>query len=331
MKKEMNNKRGSNLDDSALVDVLLNAASVLASNDTEVTLLTPAGAPRVTDEPVDSGARLTPANNVDGVSDGGGAARAVHDAALVGMHLASIEVDGDDTSVVDGSLDGRDAGANVADSGDLDLDLGSNILASALLGSVAVGRVEHHTLLGIGHGIRGAATIAAVAGSDTVDELLLREHRRSLLLGLGIGASHGGNGREGPARTARCLVADGRDPALVAGIPGGGKSSNLLSSGLSSNLVNLGKLDLAVELLREAVRDGGHAILSVVTKGVVLSSLLHVGVEDLITTSFLGVRLVGLAIGGLVGLPERIDLEGKSAGSSSEEGKGINSLHVGKQ
>jgi len=217
-------------------------------------------------------------------------------------------------------------------SGDLDLDLGSRVLASALLGGVAVGRVEHHTLLGIFHSMRGAATIAAVAVSlGAIDKLLLRKHGRSLLLGLGPGASHGGNSREGPAGAALCLVADGRDPALAAGIPRGGKSSNLLSSGLSSNLVNprnLRKLDLGVELLREAIRDGGHAILSIVASSVVLGSLLHVGVEDLITTGFLGIRLVGLAIGGLVSLPERIDLEGEGAGSSSEEGKGINSLHV---
>jgi len=107
-RQEVNNK-GSNLDDSALVDVLLNTASVLASDETDIALLTPAGAPRVTDDPVDSGARLTPADNVDGVVDGSGAAGAVHDAASVRLHLVGIEVDGDDTAVVDGSLDGRDA------------------------------------------------------------------------------------------------------------------------------------------------------------------------------------------------------------------------------
>jgi len=121
-RQEMNNK-GSNLDDSALVEVLLNAASVLARNDTEVTLLTPPGAPRVTNEPVRSGARLAPADDVDGVVDGGGAARGRDNTALVRHDLVGVEVDRDDTSVVDGSLDGRDALRGAADSGDLDLDL----------------------------------------------------------------------------------------------------------------------------------------------------------------------------------------------------------------
>jgi len=316
------------LRDSDVHGVDLDTASVLAGDDAEVALLTPAAAPRVADEPVVGRARLAPADGSDTVVDRGGALGGRDDTAPVGLELVGVESDHERAVVVDASLHGADALGGIAVADNLRLDLLGVVLATALACLVRIGRVEHETLLGIGSGSKRPATRAAVVTSGAVDELLLREHRRSALVLLGIGDGDGGNSAEGPAGTAGTLVANSRDPLLATSIERGRKSRNLLSSGLSSNLGGLRKDDASEELLREAIRDRGHTVLGIIALSVVLSSKTHVLIEHLITALLLGVVLVGLAEGGLVGLPERIILESHGAGSSSDKGKCINSLHV---
>jgi len=311
--------------DRAAVD----ATSVLAHDHAEVALLTPARAPRVADDPVLGGARLTPADDDDGVVGRSGAARGRDDTLLVGLEL--VGVDGDTAAAVvnNGLLDAVDSLGGPGNRGDLRLYLLGVELASALLGLVRIGRVEHDTLLGIVSSSVSKTAAAAVAAGDAIDELLLREHGRSSLVLLGIADGHDTGGGEGPAGTALTLVTDSGDPLLAASIEGSRKSSNLLSSGLRLGHSALDIIiDIGEDLLREAIRKVGHAILSLILSGVELSSIGHVLVEDLITTLFLGIVLIGLAISGLVCLPERIVLEGHGAGSSSEKGKCINSLHV---
>jgi len=313
------------LDETGLT---LNTASVLARDDAEVAALTPALAPRVADDPVVGGARLAPADSNNSVVGGLGAARGRDDTLLVGLELVGVDSNIDCTVVNNALLDGIDRLGDPSPRGDLRLYLLGVELAAALLGLVRIGRVEHDTLLGILSSSLSPATIAAIALLVAIDNLLLREHGRSGLVLLGIVDGHDTGSTEGPAGTALTLVTDSGDPLLLASIEGSRKSGNLLSSGLrlSHSALKTGKL--SEDLLREAIRKVGHAILSIITGGVELSSKGHVLVEDLITTLFLGIVLIGLAISGLVCLPERIVLEGHGAGSSSEKGKCINSLHV---
>jgi len=307
----------------------LDTASVLAEDNAEVALLTPAGAPRVTDDPVVGRARLTPADGDNGVVDAGGAARGRDDTLLVVHDLVGVEANRDGTGVDDLLLDGVDVLLGKVTSGrNLRLDLLGVELAAALACLVRVGRVEHDTLLGSVGSLIGPATVAAIADLVAIDHLLLREHRRSLLVLLSIANGHHTDSREGPAGAALTLVADCRDPLLLASIERGRKSRNLLLSGCRLTLNVLREVELGENLLREAIRKRSHTVLSIITGGVELSSIGHVLVEDLIATLFLGVVLIGLAEGGLVCLPEGIVLEGHGAGSSSEKGKCINSLHV---
>jgi len=327
-KERKEEERSRRLCDSDVLGHVLDTASVLAEDHADITLLTPARAPRVADDPVVGRAGLAPAKDDDGVVGGDRAVGAVHDTALVGLHLVGIEDADDGTVVVDGSLHGIDGLGDRAKGDNLRLDLLGVELALANTGSVRVGRVEHETLLGILSSLERPATRAAVSGSAAIDELLLREHGRSALVLLGIVDVHDTSDREGPAGAAGLLVADSGDPLLVAGIEGGGKSSDLLSSGLRRSLGGLGGREVHHELLGEAVGDNSHTVLSILGVGVELGSTTHVLVEHLVAALLLSLMLVGLAEGGLVGLPERILLEGHGAGSSSDKGKCIDSLHV---
>jgi len=320
-------ERLDHLDEAGLA---LNTASVLAHNNAEVAALTPALTPRVADDPVLGGAGLAPADSNDSVVGGSGALGGRDDTLLVGLELVGIDSNIDSTVVNNGLLDGIDRLGDVSPRGNLRLNLLGVELAAALLGLVGISRVEHDTLLGIFSCHFSPATIAAIALLVAIDNLLLREHRRSLLVLLGIVDGHHTSGTKCPAGTALTLVTDSRNPLLLASIEGSRKSSNLLLSGLRLRLTLNRIVNIGEDLLRETVRKMSHAVLSIITSSIELSSKSHVLVEDLIATLFLGIMLIGLAEGGLVCLPEGIGLEGHGAGSSSEKGDCINSLHVDK-
>jgi len=308
----------------------VDAASVLAHDHAEVAALTPVLAPRVADDPVLGGAGLAPADNDDSVVGRSGAAGGRDDTLLVGLELVGIDRDTAGTSVNNSLLDTIDRLGGPSDRGNLRLNLLGVELAAALLGLVGISRVEHDTLLGIFSCHFSPATVAAIALLVAIDNLLLREHRRSLLVLLGIVDGHHTSGTKCPAGTALTLVTDSRNPLLLASIEGSRKSSNLLLSGLRLRLTLNRIVNIGEDLLRETVRKMSHAVLSIITSSIELSSKSHVLVEDLIATLFLGIMLIGLAEGGLVCLPEGIGLEGHGAGSSSEKGDCINSLHVDK-
>jgi len=115
------------------------------------------------------------------------------------MELGCINSGRDDTRVLDSGLDGRDSGRDRDDSGDLHLDLARIVLAGSLSALVGVVRVEHKTLLGVLKSIIKITPGAALAVLLAINELLLRENKRSLALLLGMSGRDSGDSRECPA------------------------------------------------------------------------------------------------------------------------------------
>jgi hypothetical protein len=89
--------------------------------------------------------------------------------------------------------------------------VGAVVDASAICSGVRVAGLSHRVVaLVVNKGARLPATVATVAGLNTVNKLLLSE--REQVAGLDLpGAFKSGNGGEGPAGTALTLVLDGVD------------------------------------------------------------------------------------------------------------------------
>lgn len=172
-------ERGS---DSKVLSQANTVARVLNSN-ADVAVLTPASAPRVTDNPVLlAGVADTPTDHVDGVIDAGGAAVGVKDTTLVLHEVVVASGDSNRDRVLLKLSLPLSGGPALLDAGvALGLNASvSNLAATActFFGSVGIFVFGNHTVgvsiivESIGH----ETTIAAiVASGSAVNKLLLRE------------------------------------------------------------------------------------------------------------------------------------------------------------
>jgi len=246
--------------------VHLDTADTLAvdGGDLDVALLTPRGAPGVSDDVVLLATLGTVANSSDGVVKRGTAGGAVED--TTGVHLEDVLVglDGDgDGGLVNGSLElGDGVSGNVGVAGNLDLLEGLVGLAGTSLagaGGVGVVRLE---LLSVGlevvEGVALPATVATVGGLVARDNLLLREGEEGASLEE-VSTLDGAGGGESPAGTASSLVLDGVNGTLGSPVDGVGEVGGIELN----NVLGLVVLALvAEELLVLVVSPGGHVVVA---------------------------------------------------------------------
>jgi len=303
--------------------IVLNTASVGATLDADVTVLTPGLAPRVLDNPVLGGALNTPANDGNTVIGRASiAARAVHDTAAVVVELGSIKSDGKRTILLDGSHHLLlVASSEGVDALHLHLGLGSIKLAAALIALVRIVRLEHETTsaLDVVHSIGRPATVTAVIVTITIDDLLLRERKKLVVLEE-VGTLASNNSAESPAGTALLLILHVNNGTLLTPVKRLGETISLLDISATDVSRDL-KRDAVTLLIRELV----PAIRSSRIDLVELLSASHVLLEGGIADSLL-TSTVGLAELGLVRDPERIVLVAKCKSTSSKS-KNDDSLH----
>ena len=214
-----------------------NTAHVHASLDLEEALVTPAGAPRVLNDPVVH-ARLVSAeaNSQHGV---------VHVLRLVLAGVRDVDAGGVVTEAVD-NLEGDGDGA-VAVHGRAhlllvtlgDVDGAAGHLegkggrvngAGSILSIVGIGGLSGDTTSSgnILKGVRRQATIAPVVivVTSAINQLLLSKRVEAAVLDKRVSLEASNSG-ESPARSAVTLILDRRDTVVVTPIPGGGKVSDL--------------------------------------------------------------------------------------------------------
>ena len=182
--------------------------STVSDGESHVALLAPGGAPGVSHDPVLLATGGAPADNVGGVVELSAATGVVEDTATVALEdgLVSLNGDSEDT-LLEGSLHlARVLGSNTnvsRSAGGVGIGwLVRVVLAGTITTSVSVvGLVVGVVALVVLEGVGLDTTVATVAGSVTINELLLRQAVE--VAGLGgpvvLHASHGG---EGPAGTA---------------------------------------------------------------------------------------------------------------------------------
>lgn len=231
--------------DSWVEGLLLDTADTLAINggDLDVTLITPAGAPRVSDDVVllARGGISAVADSSDGVVKVGTAGGGVEDTGLVHLEDELVGLNGDGSWLEgDGGLEGRDGvGLDVGVARDLDLLEG--LVRGAGAGGAGARGVWVVRVQFIGVGLQVVegrvlpTAIAAEGGLVAGDDLLLGEGDE--LTGLEeVSTLNGGDSREGPAGSASGLVLDGVDGTL-------GSPVDTVRSGLRKVLDSLiGKL-----------------------------------------------------------------------------------------
>lgn len=185
----------------------LDTANTFALNgsDLDVSLVSPGGTPRVTDDVVFLSTLGSVSNGSDGVIEVGTAGGGVEDTASVLLEDGSVGLDGDgDDGLGDGSLELSNAVAwHVGDGRDLGggtLELGGDASSgNTSTRGVWVGGLEGLSLLlKILEGLVLPSTIATVVGLGAGNKLLLREGKEGS--GLDEVSSLGtGGGSEGPA------------------------------------------------------------------------------------------------------------------------------------
>jgi len=217
--------------------------SILVDGHSDVTLLTPVSAPRVSDDEVLFARLVTISDSSNGVIEVSAALGGVQDTAGVHLEVGVGSINGDASWLLsNGSLELGDlllwnslVGLNSNDF------LGFDSLALfASFGFVWVVSLELKWVgLGIFEGPDFETTIAALVsgGAGAIDELLLGKLQELALVDE-VRSLHGGNGGEGPAGTALSLVLDSVDGTL--GSP-----------------VDLSIKDFGVELLNLSVVHGG--------------------------------------------------------------------------
>jgi len=151
--------------------------SSLTSSQLDVTSVTPAGAPGVSNDPVVFATLVTITDHSDGVVDLGWAVLVVEDTAsvLLERSVSGSESDGNDTSVKGSLMLGDGASGNRFPIADFDF-AGVFISARCLSSSVWVLGTLHLTVLfEVAPGVGVEATVATVVSCAAVNELLLRE------------------------------------------------------------------------------------------------------------------------------------------------------------
>jgi len=181
----------------------------------EVTFLTPCGAPGVLEHPVVLTFLGTISDNEDTVIEGS-TAEMLHDTTEIKLEEDGTGINGDgDWSLSDGSLKSRWAlWGNVNEGFDLDgTTLSSASAISTLVWVLGLGL--DWGSFGIGESVVHKTTIAThvTLSGGAVNELLLGEGSESSGLDL-VSTLHGTGGRERPAGTARSLVLNTSDGTL---------------------------------------------------------------------------------------------------------------------
>jgi len=303
--------------------IVLNTASILTTEDADITVLTPRAAPRVLDDPVLGAALNTPANNSNTVIRLTSIATiAVHDTRAVPVELGSIKSDSKRTILLDSGhhllLVTSGEGVNALH---LHLGLGSIETALVVLTLIRIVLLEHEAtvVLDVVHGISRPATVATVVIGITVDDLLLRERKKLVVLEE-VGTLASNNSAESPAGTALLLILHVNNGTLLTPVKRLGETISLLDISATDVSRDL-KRDAVTLLIRELV----PAIRSSRIDLVELLSASHVLLEGGIADSLL-TSTVGLAELGLVRDPERIVLVAKCKSTSSKS-KNDDSLH----
>jgi len=199
-------------------DKVVDTALVLATDETDVTLLTPGAAPRVLDNPVLGAVLLTITDEKNTVVHASGRAGGVIDTARVEAPVGGIKSDREGTVLVKSSDHGVLIVINHEPLGEVILDLALVKLASLVNTDIRIVLLRDHTLTdGIGESIGHETTVAALIANllsgagvihavlITVDKLLLRDERK-LLVSKEPHTLHVASGRESPAGTAVGLI-----------------------------------------------------------------------------------------------------------------------------
>ena len=282
--------------------LLLDTADTLAidGGDLDVTLITPAGAPRVTDDVVvlAGGGIGAIADSGDGVVEVGAAGGGVHDTGLVHLEDELVGLDGDGGGGSgNGGLElGNGVSLDVVVGRDEDLLLGGVGLAGAGdTGSRGVGVVSLELLGGLLEVLEGGVlptTVATVGGLVAGDNLLLGEGKE--LAGLQeVSTLDGAGGRESPAGAASGLILDGVDGTL-------GSPVDLSLSGLGELDNVLGLSTAATEKsLVLGISPGGELVVTKLEVSLLSVDLVDSGIlggEELISELVLLLGSVGEAV-----------------------------------
>ena len=269
-----------------------NAVTHLSVGHTDVAVLTPVGAPRVSHNDVDRTVFNAIANGSDSMVDSSTAVVGIKNASSVVVEhvLVGLDTNGD-------GLDGEslketttNASGNTVIISNLGHLLTAVVVALAVHGSVGIGllgaegAVEH----AVGISGRSVASRATKTRINTINELLLRKVNE--IAGLdGVGALDRANDGEGPAGTAITLILDGIDSSLLSPINGFRNVSNLCGRVIGDVLASQLVVDEAtaqsggLELFRCHIGKASETEGVGVALGVLLLNVVHVLREDLET------------------------------------------------
>jgi len=319
--------------------VVLNTAHVVATLDTDVTLLTPAGTPRVADDVVVNTVLGTITDSEDTVVE--------LSTALGGDDTTSVELEGSTRSSKsngDGLLSNSSSeGSSTLLDGlitvevlgrDDDVSLGSRAsLVTSLVGVRSKGSstVVTEVLKGAVHQTT-VATLVLVLATSAVNKLLLRE-LDELVTTEDVSRLDSSNSGESPARTALALILNGtNDLTLLAPVNGSRSTEGVDLDGSLTTDGGANGLELGVssELI------SGHISELSDTHGeglVTLSVVLEDGGKVVLEGGVLGEEVLGLVLL-LVGVDEAseeelvLSLGERSRSNSSRGSNKKSSLHI---
>jgi len=275
----------------------VSVIELVTGGEVNVTLLTPAGTPGVLDNEsfitADSGVANSQDSVVQTVT-----ASALDDTRAVELEDVFISFDGDgdwlsDQSSLEGIsvLSGDEVRSTVGLDGNSLLEL-----ASAVDSLVWVGELEFETVVSsVGEGFNWVTTVATIIVGVTVNNLLLREAEKLVVVDL-VPSFQDTGGGESPARTALALILDLGDGTLASPV-------NAVWE-ISLDVVDWGDfvvlLDVAagidgLELSGGEVSELVQGELEVFVGSVVLDDLLVVLFEDSESGSFFS-KGVSLAV-----------------------------------
>jgi len=243
--------------------VLLDTADTgtVLNTDSDVTLITPPGVPRVLNEVVVNTVEGTVADSKDGVVKRGTAGSTSDDTRLVVLEDRSVGLNGDGNGLlVEGGLE---LGGGLSGDGGVGFSTNTASVGSSLAGTVSAGVLVVRLVgevvgLSVLVGVVLPSTVATVVTvGGAVNELLLGE-RDELASGNEVSTLKTTSGGEGPAGTAGALVLDGGDGTLVDPVDAGGEvllgEGDLVGEGeLHGWLVTEESLVLSLSVVREQV------------------------------------------------------------------------------
>jgi len=308
---------------------------VVVTGHQDVSVGTPAGSPRVLDDPVGLSSLNTPSNSQ-------------HTVVQLGSRAVGVRVDSRSVELEGGlrSVDGDGGGSHVDRV--LQVGLGSLldvlvglqggsrvglvVSAGSVLSSVGIGGfgIDTSVLDDVFHGLSHQTTVASLVsvGSRAVNQVLLRETNQRLARDEVASLSRSSGG-EGPARTALALILDSSDGSLGSPVEAGGQSLIGGDEGLSSS--GGLALDSEVELSVFSVGKISHLVHSQgnsVLLGIPFIDVFLVGLED-------GVSLLELFMA--VGSSELLHpvheetlvfaLRSEGEGAGEEDGEDEDSFH----